>query len=70
MPAALVHTVVNHFFILIGRRGYFSTMPLLITKQASGNDVVLLRRSAILMSLKMFASALEALSLAKRYLVL
>jgi hypothetical protein len=70
MPAALVHALLDQRFILIRRGSYLSTMPLLITKQASGNDVMLLRRSAILVSLKVFAGTLKALGLTEGDLML
>jgi hypothetical protein len=70
MPAALAHALMDQLFILIRRRGLFSTMPFLITKQASRNDVMLLRRSAILMSSKVFAGTLKALGLTEGNLML
>lgn len=69
MPTALVKSLMNELLILIRRRGLFSTVPLFITKQASRNDVMLFRRSAILMSLKVFAGTLKTSGLAKSNLV-
>jgi hypothetical protein len=70
MPSALSHALVDQLLILIRRRGYLSTMPLLITKQASRDDVMLLRRSAILMSLKVLAGTLKSLGLTEGNLML
>jgi hypothetical protein len=70
MPAALGHALVDQLFISIRRRGLFSAVPLSITKQASRNDVMLLRRSAILVSLKVFSGTLKTLGLARSNLML
>jgi hypothetical protein len=70
MPTALGHALVNQFFILIRRWGLFSLVTFLIAKQASCNNVILLGRSTILVSLKMLAGTLKALGLTKSNLML
>lgn len=69
MPAALVHTLVDQFFILIRGRRDLSLMPFLIAKQASRNDIFLCSRSSIMVSYKMLAGTLKTFGLVNSNLV-